>query len=66
MRIHPRTLPVQNAQNEVARLLIDWEKKHDLTTAEVVKILAGEISMQMKYAIRTERHGRADKKGDEA
>jgi hypothetical protein len=65
-QIHERHFIVADAQNAIAKLLLDVEKKYDLTYAEMVGILAGQLAAMTKYAIREERHGDASKPGDVA
>jgi len=66
IKIHERHFIVADAQNEIAKLLLDVEQKYDLTYAETVGILAGQLASLTKYAIREERHGDASKPGDAA
>ena len=66
IKLHPRHDIVCRADLEFRQWLLDFEKRHGLTTAEVVRMHSAAISEHMKYEIRLERHGDYDKKGDEA
>jgi hypothetical protein len=67
MRLHERTQIVQVARDELGGFLIDLERKHNLTYAEMFSLLGGQISDLAKHAIRSERHpDDHNKKGDEA
>jgi len=63
MKLHSRTLPVSKAKAEACEWLLNWEKRHDLTPAEMVGFY-GECLLQVsKYCIREER---GVERGDEA
>jgi hypothetical protein len=66
VRLHERTLPVARALNELTGFLLDHQQKHGLTDAELLRWHAQQIAAIAKYEVRHERHGDADKKGDEA
>lgn len=58
---------VRDAYFDLATAISSIIKKHDLTHSEVTHILAEEILLWNKYAIRAERHPNdPDAKGDEA
>lgn len=42
------------------------QTEYELTYGEMVRMLANLLTEEMMYLIRFERHGRFDKKGDEA
>lgn len=66
LRLHDRTQMVQLAGNEFTASFITLCEHHRLTTAERIQLLTSEIQSIIKYAIREERHGDSDKRGDEA
>lgn len=67
IRMHERTMIVNQARTDLEGFLIDWEKKYELTYAEVFSILGDRIANIAKYAIRAERHpDDPEKRGDEA
>ena len=66
MKLHPRTLVVQEAEGDLGRALSQVSEKHALTVAEVVTILCRVLEGHTKYLLRMERHGTTDKKADEA
>jgi hypothetical protein len=60
-------MQVEKAEIDLAEFILSWVQEHDLTFAEITKLLAGQILRCNKYAIRTERHPNdPDKKGDAA
>ncbi len=64
-KLHPRTLIVQQAENELSLLILDWIQKNDLTYGEIVKLFAGQLQRCSKHMIRDERHpGDPDQPGD--
>lgn len=66
MRLHRRTLLVQEAHAEAKSALLDIWKKHDLTWGEIVAFHAHEVQSAARYIIRTERHpDDPEKRGDE-
>lgn len=65
MRRHPRSIIVQQAECDMREAFGKVVQKHDLTFAEIVQILAGDLLSWTKWAIRAERHpGDPDKPGD--
>lgn len=67
MRLHPRTLPVQRAGNEIRGELLNLQLKHDLTDVEMLQILAESAQSLLKGMLRVERHpDDPDCGGDEA
>ncbi len=54
--IHPRTLIVKRAQNEIGKSILDLAVKHELTYIELVHVLTEEIQSHTKFALRRERH----------
>jgi hypothetical protein len=73
--LHPRYFIVENHKNDLARLVLDFERKcieskDGITEAEWLSILTEVFSDNLrsvvKGQIRMERHGTTDKKGDEA
>lgn len=67
MKLHERTLPVQNAGIELSGWLLEWVQRHDLTFGETIKLLSLEIEKHARFLIRSERHpDNPEKKGDEA
>jgi hypothetical protein len=55
MKVHPRQMLEQEAENELRGFLIDWMAKHDLTYAEAFRMLATAIASYCKLIIRDER-----------
>jgi tetrahydromethanopterin S-methyltransferase subunit G len=67
VKIHKRTLVVEQARNEFMKFMLDLEEKHDLTFGEMYSILGRKIADLAMYQIRSERHpDDPDKKGDDA
>jgi hypothetical protein len=66
-RIHEREKPVREAECELRQAILDVEKKHDLTEAELLRVVNGVCSETIgsiaKYHIRFERHGDTDTPG---
>jgi hypothetical protein len=56
LKLHPRTLMVQKAGNEMAEAVIAIVAKYDLTFIEEVGCLTGIIQQSGKFALRQERH----------
>jgi hypothetical protein len=56
VKLHPRTLPVQQASNELDGLVWDWMERHDLTYVEAVRCLLETTQGITKYVLRDERH----------
>ena len=67
IELHPRYFKVAEAGAEINLAILKLEEKHDLTVAEMVRILL-EIAMDFnKFQIQHDRHPNdPDKKGDEA
>jgi len=59
VKLHPRFRVVKEAELALSMALLDLEKKHELTYAEVVLILTAALSEATRYALREERHGDA-------
>lgn len=57
-----RHLPVQRARHELLAFLIDWKAKHELTLAEELAVLSGEVSSILWGAVKSER--RAAEEGE--
>ena len=68
MKIHARTIIVNNAKIELTKCWLDLFQKHELTTAEMLSVLSQfsheQIGGIAKFAIREERHGNTDEPGD--
>lgn len=66
-QIHPREEKVRIAEIEIKKAIFEAFERHDLTSAEQLRILSLVLSSEIggiaKYAIRIERHGDADKAG---
>ena len=66
-RIHPRERPCRTARLEIEEAIMEIAVKHELTTAEQIRVINAACSTQIgsiaKYAIRHERHGDEDKPG---
>lgn len=66
MRRHPRSIVVNKAKLEISEAIYSAIVKHDLTYLELISILSSEISGNVKYALRHERHpDNPDKGADE-
>lgn len=64
MRVHPRTMIVQQAENELQNAFHEIWKRHGLTTLEAMMITQNMAPRLAKYLLRTERHGdNPDEKG---
>lgn len=67
LQLHPRTIPVQTASQEIRTAIFELWKKHDLSYVEMLQILAEEMQTCLKYMLRAERHPTdPEKRGDEA
>lgn len=72
IKLHPRRLIVQKAENALNSAIVDWAKGpgNELTEAEYLKVLADTLasymSFRLRMLIRMERHGTTEKKGDES
>lgn len=56
MKVHPRTLLVQQVSAEVGLAILAVLEKHELTYIEIIKILNEQQASCLKYALRAERH----------
>ncbi len=56
MKINPRVAVVNRASADITRSIVDISGVHDLTSAELVSILAENIQREAKFLIRLERH----------
>ena len=66
MRLHARTLIVQQAGAEIGMSVAMIARAHDLTMIEVVKILNEQSAGWIKHVLREERHpGDPDTRADE-
>lgn len=66
-KIHDRYYIVRSAASDLAMAMGDIIKKYGLTHSEVTNVLAEEILLWNKYAIRAERHPNdPNARGDEA
>jgi len=67
-KLHPRYWIVKKAEVELSKAVMDIAQKHELTTAEQLKVVAAALGDAVgsiaKYAIRQERHGDSDTPGD--
>jgi hypothetical protein len=65
--IHPRERIVNEAEIDLAHALLGVWEKHDLTDAEMLRVVAAvfgrHVASNAKYRIREERHGDTDKPG---
>lgn len=67
LRLHPRTLPVNQAGAEFRDWLWRFQRDKGLTDIELLQILGESQLITLKYMLRAERHPRnPDKKADEA
>lgn len=65
IRVHKRTRIVADADVDIRRAIVAIDERYDLTPTEWIAILAGIIQGETKTLIRLERHGNADKPGDQ-
>jgi hypothetical protein len=66
MRLHPRREVTVKADLEFREFFNQWQRRHDLTHGETIRILAQAIDTEGRYMVRQERHpDDPDKKGDE-
>ncbi len=67
MRLHPRHAKTTRARLDISDAVIEASEEHNLTSGEIVSILAALTSDYTKYILRSERHpNEPDKKADEA
>jgi hypothetical protein len=60
--VNPRSMVMSGAKGELAAFLRELMEKHDLTPAEYINLLAGEIKSITHSAIKTERQVEANVK----
>ena len=65
MKIHPRHIIESEAKCALSTAIVEVEQKYELTPAELVRMLASEISSYNNYVLRYERHGNYTDKADE-
>ena len=67
MELHKRYHLVVDAEIELKIFLLKWEKKHNLTMVEIVRVLLSSAQDMSRFMLRAERHPKSpNKKGDEA
>ena len=67
LKLHPRYLKVAEASAEIKLAILKLEEKHDLTVAEMVRVLLESAMDFNKSQIQHDRYPNdPDKKGDEA
>ncbi len=67
MKLHRRTLPVQQASIKIQAQLDLLQQEHDLTDVEMLRVLLDHQQTLTKYLLREERHpGQPERKADEA
>lgn len=67
LRLHPRTIPVNQAGAEFHDWLWRFQEDKELTDIELMQILTDALERRLKYKLRAERHPHnPDKKADEA
>jgi hypothetical protein len=66
VRLHPRYAIAKAAELQISKAIGDAVTEHDLTYAEVLLILTGELKLWATYLLRTERHpDNPERKADE-
>lgn len=55
MKISPRHVPMRTAENELLAFLLDLERRHGLTDAEYLALLADAQRSRLTFIIRSER-----------
>lgn len=66
MKLHGRTLPVQRASIKLERLLWEFQRQHDLTDLETLRLLNTHQDLITRHMLRVERHpDNPDAKADE-
>lgn len=66
LRLHRRTMQVQQAEAELGVTLARFQREHDLTDVEMARALTGQLDRVLKYVLRRERHpDNPDRKADE-
>lgn len=63
MRIHHRVHLVQEAESEIRKSLLNFQRKHNLTDVEFLHILTGVQQTTLRYMLQEEEH-ESDKPGD--
>jgi hypothetical protein len=58
--VHPRQEPVERARRELAGWVIDFAKRHDLTLAEELSLLAELLHDKLARCVRSERRESED------
>jgi hypothetical protein len=67
MKLHPRYFIVNKASLEIRSKVMEIMSEHQLTSAEVIRIMLEAAADWMKYVVRAERHPDNMEKGaDEA
>ena len=67
MRLHERTLPVQQASRDIRDALDELQREHDLTDVEMLRVLNEHQDNIARHMLRAERHPNdPGKKADEA
>lgn len=56
LRLHSRTMPVEQAKAELGVTLARFQREHDLTDIEMLVALAAQQQQLLKYRLRQERH----------
>lgn len=56
MRLHPRTQIVAMAENELNEEINAIAVRHDLSSVELLQILAARTQSELRYMLRAERH----------
>lgn len=66
LKLHPRFFVVRKAETELDECVSKIAREHDLTSIELLQILATRSQNELKYMLRAERHpGDPGKKADE-
>lgn len=55
MELHKRHIPMEEAQRELANFVGEWCEKHELTLAEQLLLLSGEMQRTLRLTVRSER-----------
>lgn len=67
IKLHPRTLQVNRAENAISRKLLEMQEELELTDIEMVRAITLYLQSITKYMLRAERHPEdPSKKADEA
>lgn len=54
-KVHPRDVTEQKAGLELLSFVIDWQKRHELTFAEAIYLLAFETQRMLAACVKAER-----------